>query len=46
MTGPGQPRTYSHPINARMLTGICQAVRMFSPCQFQVYTHTCIYIYP
>ena len=37
MTGPGQPRTCSHPINARTLTGVCQAVRMFSPCQFQVY---------
>ena len=30
MTGPGQPRTSSHPINARTLTGVCQAVRMFS----------------
>ena len=38
MTGPGQPRTCSHSINDRMLTGVCQAVRMFSPCQFQVYT--------
>ena len=37
MTGPGQPRTCSHPINSRTLTGVCQAVRMFSPCQFQVY---------
>ena len=31
MTGPRQPRTCSHPINARTLTGVCQAVRMFSP---------------
>ena len=23
MTGPGQPRTCSHPINAQMLTGVC-----------------------
>ena len=23
MTGPGQPRTCSHPINTRMLTGVC-----------------------
>ena len=37
MTGPGQPRTCSHPINAQTLIGICQAVRMFSPCQFHVY---------
>ena len=37
MTGPGQPRTCSHPINARTVTGVCQAVWMFSPCQFQVY---------
>ena len=37
MTGPGQPRTRSHPINAQTLTGVYQAVRMFSPCQFQVY---------
>ena len=37
MTGSGQSRTCSHPINARMLTGVCQAVRMFSPFQFHVY---------
>ena len=37
MTGSGQPQTCSHPINARTLTGVCQAVRMFSPCQFHVY---------
>ena len=37
MTGPGQPRTCSHLINTRTLTGVCQVVRMFSPCQFQVY---------
>ena len=37
MTGPGQPRTCTHTINAQTLTGVCQAVRMFSPCQFQVY---------
>ena len=37
MTGPRQPRTCSHPINARTLTGVCQAVRMFSPCQFHAY---------
>ena len=24
MTGPGQPRTCSHPINARILTGVGQ----------------------
>ena len=34
MTGPGQPQTWSHPVNARMLTGVCWAVRMFSPYQF------------
>ena len=37
MTGPRKPRTCSHPINARMLTGVCQTVRMFSPCQFHIY---------
>ena len=42
MTGPRQPRTCSHLINARMLTGVFQAVRMFSPCQFHVYT-VCMY---
>ena len=34
MTGHGQRRTCSHPIYIRLLTGICQAVRMFSPYQF------------
>ena len=37
MTGPEQPQTCGHPISARMLTGVCQVVRMFSPCQFHVY---------
>ena len=37
MTGPGKPQTCSHPINARTLTGVCQAVRIFFPYQFQVY---------
>ena len=37
MTGPGQPQTCSHPINVQMLTGVRQAVRMFSSCHFQVY---------
>ena len=37
MTAPGQPRTCSHPINAHTLTGVCQAVRMFSLCQFHAY---------
>ena len=39
MTGPGQPQTCSHPINARTLTGVCQAVKMFSPCQSHVYVY-------
>ena len=39
MTGPRQPRTCSQLINARTLTGVCQAVRMFSPCQFHVHQH-------
>ena len=39
MTGPGWPQTCSHPINAQTLTGVCQVVRMFSPCQFQVYIY-------
>ena len=33
MTGP---RTCSHLIYARTLTGVYQAVRMFSPCYFHV----------
>ena len=37
MTVPGKPRVGSHPINAPTLTGVFQAVRMFSPCQFHVY---------
>ena len=41
MTGPGRPRTCSHPINAQTLTEVCQAVRMFSPCQFYVYVSIC-----
>ena len=37
MTGPGQPPTCSHLINAQTLAGVCQAVRVFSPYQFHVY---------
>ena len=37
MTGPGQPRTCSHLINARMFTGVCQAVRIFSSYYFHVF---------
>ena len=37
MTGPGQPRTFGHPINARTLTGVCQAVRIFSSYYFHVF---------
>ena len=37
MTGPMQPQTCSHPINVQTLTGVCQAVRMFSHCQFHAY---------
>jgi len=36
MTGPGQPRTCSHPIYARTFTGVHQAVRYFSSCYFCV----------
>ena len=36
MTGPRWPQTCSHPIYARTLTGVYQAVRMFSPCYFHV----------
>ena len=36
MTGPRWPRTCSHPIYARTLTGAYQVVRMFSPCYFHV----------
>jgi len=31
---PGQPQTCSHPIYARTLTGVCQAIRIFSPYFF------------
>jgi len=34
---PRQPRTCSHPIYARTLTGVCQAIRIFSPCFFHVF---------
>ena len=37
MAGPGRPQTCSHPINAQTLTGVCEVVSMFSPCQFHVY---------
>ena len=36
MTGPGWPRTCSHPIYARTLTGVYRVVRMFSACYFHV----------
>ena len=36
MTGPRWPRTCSHPIYARTLTGVYQVVRMFSACYFHV----------
>ena len=36
MTGPRWPRTCSHPIYARTLTGVYQVVRMFFPCYFHV----------
>ena len=36
---PRQPLTCSHLIYARMLTGVCQAIRIFSPCFF-------VYLYP
>ena len=37
MTGRGRPQTCSHLISARMLTGLCQAVRIFSFYYFHVY---------
>ena len=36
MTGPRWPRTCSHLIYARTLTGVYRVVRMFSPCYFHV----------
>ena len=42
MTGPGRPQTCSHPINAQTLTGVCQAVGMFSPCQCHVLSSMCV----
>jgi len=37
---PRQPRTCSHPIYARTLTGVCQAIRIFSPCFFHAFIST------
>ena len=37
MTGPGRPWTCSHLINTRMLTGVCQTVRIFSSYYFHVF---------
>ena len=37
ITGPGKPQTCSHPIYARTLMGVCQAVRMLFSCYFQVF---------
>ena len=33
----GQPRICSHQINARTLTGVCRAVRIFSSYYFHVF---------
>ena len=38
---PRQPRTCSHPIYARTLTGVCQAIRIFSPCFFHAFISIC-----
>ena len=38
MIVPRQPQTCSHPIYAQTLTGVFQAIRMFSPCFF-MYLH-------
>jgi len=35
-----QPRTCSHPIYAQTLTGVCQAIRIFSPYFFHVFIST------
>ena len=35
---PRQPRTCSHPIYTRTLQGVCQVIRIFSPCFFHVFT--------
>ena len=37
MIGSGKPRTCSYLINAQILTGLCQVVRMLSPYQFHVF---------
>jgi len=37
---PRQPRTCSHPIYTRTLTGVYQAIRIFSPCCFHVFIST------
>ena len=45
MTGPGQPQTCSHPIYTQTFTGVCQAVRLFSLCQFHVFVSIIVPIY-
>ena len=42
MTGPRQPQTCSHLINAQTLTGVCQAVRVFSPVFSLSISYICI----
>ena len=43
MTGPGQPRTCNHPINAQTLTRVCQVVRMFLLVNFKyISRHTIV----
>ena len=37
---PRQPRTCSHPIYAQTLTGVCQVIRIFSPCVFHAFIST------
>ena len=34
---PRQPRTCSHPIYTRTLTGVWQAIKIFSPCFFHAF---------
>jgi len=42
---PRQPQTCSHLIYARTLTGVCQAIRIFSPCFFScIYIHLLLYV--
>ena len=39
MIASRQPQTCRHPNYSQTLTGVCQAIKMFSPCFFHVLVH-------